>query len=219
MQNAPVSRRKGNRGVFCVFKVCVLPLFGHFALALIDAVGGDDAADAGEGIDITVPAYHCAGVQDAAAADFYAVAHHGTEFFQAGFHLLPAVLDNHQRFVALHIGRDGTGSHMRPVAKNGIAHIVIVGNLYPVKEDHVFQLRGVSHHGSCPHQGVPPDESAVADLCSGADDARAGDAGCGRNLRVLRNPDFLRRMVIDCRIQRRPQCPEEAANLRQGFPG
>ena len=62
-----------------------LSFFSDFSLFLIDAVGGNDAADAGQGIDVGISADDCSGVQHRTAANLYIVANQSADFFAAGF--------------------------------------------------------------------------------------------------------------------------------------
>ena len=82
------------------------------------------------------------------------------------------------------------------VAQDGVAHVVVVGHLDVVEQDHVFQLRGVAHHAVVAHQGVAPDEGAGTHLGLVADDAGAADVGGGEDRGVPGDPDVLRDLGV-----------------------
>ena len=81
--------------------------------------------------------------------------------------------------------------HVGVAAQDGVPHVVVMGGLDVVKEDHVLQLHGVAHHGLLAHDGAAPDEGAVADLRLVVDDAGAADVGGGEHLGVLGDPHVL----------------------------
>ena len=76
---------------------------------------------------------HGTGVQHTVAAHFHAITHHGADLFAAGGHLLVAVVDDNELLVALDVGGDGARAHVGLVAKNGVAHVIIMGHLHIVK--------------------------------------------------------------------------------------
>ena len=101
------------------------------------------------------------------------------------------------------------------VPQDGIAHVVIVRHLHVVKEDHVFQLRGIAHHTVVPHQGAAPDEGTGTDLGLMADDAGPGDVVVGIDHGVLGDPHVLLGMVVLLGAQRGAQLQDEALDTIQ----
>lgn len=87
-----------------------------------------------------------------------------SHFLQTRFNPDPFPLHRHQSFVALYIGSDGTGSHVRFKAKHAVAHIIVVRHLHLVKENHILQLRGIPHHRAFAHNGAAADKGTMADL-------------------------------------------------------
>ena len=122
---------------------------------------------------------------------------HSTHFLQTSGNIFPLSMYYHQRFVALHVGSNGSGTHVALIAQDAVTNVVVVRGLHAIKEDHVFQLDRIAHHAVLPHQGCATNECAVPHLGSCADDAgstqvgRRGDNGCavyphlGRNLRIV----------------------------------
>ena len=51
---------------------------------------------------------------------------------------------------------------MSAVPQNGITDIIIVRYLNVIKQDDIFQLRGVAHHAVVAHQRAAPDKGALA---------------------------------------------------------
>ena len=188
-------------------------------LIFIDMGGGDDAADAGGGVDIAVAAYHGAGVEDAVAAHLHPVAQHGAYLLAAGGDQLVAVLDEHGQLVGLDVAGDGAGAHVGLIAQNGVAYIIIMGHLHVVEEDHVLQLGGVAHHAVVAHQGAAPDEGALAHLGAVADDAGAVDIGGGEDGGVLGDPHVGGGVVILRLAEGGAQGQDQVGDAGERLPG
>ena len=120
-----------------------------------------------------------AGIQHAVAAHLYEIAQHGTEFLQTRLNLLGSVLDYHQSLVGLDVGGQTARTHVRLVAQDAVADVVVVGSLDIVEENYVFQLHGVANNAVGTYQGAAPDEGTVAHLGAGADDAGSPQIGRG----------------------------------------
>lgn len=149
------------------------------AILLANMSRRNHTPDAGQRIYPGAFPYNRPRIQHGTAADFHIVRKHGAHFLSSGFHALLAVVDHHQAFVALHVGSDGTGSHVAVPAQNGVAYIVVVGYLYPIKKDHVFQFRGIAYHTAVPNQRIAADERALPHLGLFTDDARPGNGSRG----------------------------------------
>ena len=105
------------------------------------------------------------------------------------------------------------------VAEDGIAHIVVVRYLYAVKQNDVFQLGGIAHHGPCAHQSAAADKGTVANFGILADDTRAGDMGSGVDRCGFGDPNIGSRMIVLCRGKSRAQFLDEIGDSAQCFPG
>ncbi len=130
----------------------VLDLSDYLCIVLVNAALRDHTTHAAGRIDIAVPADDGAGIQDGIAADLDIIAQHGAELFQSGLDLLVPVVDHDKLLVRLDVRRDGAGSHVTVIAKNGITDIVVVRGLHVVKQDHVLQLHRVADHTVCAYQ-------------------------------------------------------------------
>jgi hypothetical protein len=64
---------------------------------------------------------------------------------------------------------------MGAVAKDAVSYIVVMRNLYIVKEDDVFEFSGVAHHTVVSNDGASSDKSAVSDFSFFTDDDRSFD--------------------------------------------
>ena len=105
------------------------------------------------------------------------------------------------------------------VAQNGIPHIIIMGYLYFIKQNHVLQLRGISHYSPFAHNSVSPDESAVAYLGLFSDNSRPVDIGGGRYRSALCHPHIFSPLLIFRRVQGSAQLQNKGADFRQKLPG
>ena len=56
------------------------------------------------------------------------------------------------------------------IAENGISHIIVMGNLYLIKQDYVLKLGRISHDGSFADNSISTDKSAMPDFRILADD-------------------------------------------------
>ena len=87
---------------------------------------------------------HGSRIADRIAADFNIIAQHGTELFDASFHLLRPVVDDDKFLITLYVGCDGSCSHMAVIAKDAVADIIVMRCLDMVKKDDILQLHGIS---------------------------------------------------------------------------
>ena len=108
---------------------------------------------------------------------------------------------------------------MALIAQDGVSHIVVVGGLHVVEQDHVFQLHGIAHHAVGPHQGRAPDKRTVAHLSLRPNDAGRPQIGCGEHHRRFMHPDLGGGLVIFLRRQRSPQGQDQLLDPVQGLPG
>ena len=147
------------------------------------------------------------------------VPQHGAKLLQAGFQPAEPSPHGHRGLVLLHVGGQGAGAHVGLVAQNGVAHIVVVGNLDIVKENHIFQLRGVAHHAVGPHQGVAPDKGPGAHLGLRPDDAGPCNKVVGVNFGGFVDPHLFLGVVVLLLGEVLPQLPDKGADFWQSLPG
>ena len=105
------------------------------------------------------------------------------------------------------------------VAQDRISHVIIVGNLHFIEEDHVLKLRGIPHHNSLSHNGVAPDEGALAHLRVLADNGRPVDISGLKHGGGLGDPHILPHLVILFRRKGLSQLLDKGADLRKHLPG
>ena len=114
------------------------------AVVLPYAVLRNNSANTGGRINITMTTDHGPWIADRIAADFNIIAQHGTELFDASFHLLRPVVDDDKFLITLYVGCDGSCSHMAVIAKDAVADIIVMRCLDMVKKDDILQLHGIS---------------------------------------------------------------------------
>ena len=83
------------------------------------------------------------------------------KFFQSGFDLFICAFDNNELLIGFYIGSNGTGTHMGFVSKNRVADIVVMRNLYFIKENDIFQFGGVSNDSAFADDGVSADKGTL----------------------------------------------------------
>ena len=105
------------------------------------------------------------------------------------------------------------------VSQNGIAYIIIVGNLYFVKQDHVFQFCGISYHSTFPNQCIAADKRTVAHLGVLTDNGRAVDECSGGYLCGFGDPNILSPLLVLLLRQCAAQFYNKFADKREHFPG
>src|SRR5699024_2101674 len=140
---------------------------------LVDAVRRDLGADGGGRVDARPAAYDAAGVQHAVAAHLHAVAQDGAELLHARLYALRAVFHDNEGLVALDVGGDAACAHMRAVAQDGVAHVVIVRGLHLVEQDDVLELHGVAHDAALADDGAAAYKRAMPHLGLVVDDTGA----------------------------------------------
>ena len=187
-------------------------------LVLVDGVGGDDAPDAGGGVDAAVPAQDGTRVKDRVAADIHKVPQNGAYFSPSGGDV-GLSLHHHRGLVRLDVGGDRPGAHVALVAQDGVSHIVVVGRLDAVKEDDVLQLHRVAHHAVGPHKRGAPDKGAVAHLGLRSDDAGRAQVGGGGHHSGFVDPDVLLGLAVLLRGEAAAQGENQLLDAVQGLPG
>ena len=105
------------------------------------------------------------------------------------------------------------------IAKDTVSHIVVMGHLHLIEENHVFQLCGIADHRSLSHDGAAPDKGTVAHLGFLIDDERAIQAGRGSHFRAFRNPDVSPPFLITVFRKAVSQLDDKILDLRQNLPG
>ena len=108
---------------------------------------------------------------------------------------------------------------MSLIAKDAVSHIVVMGHLHLIEENHVFQLCGIADHRSLSHDGAAPYKGTVAHLGILIDDERAIQAGRGSHFRAFRNPDVFPPFLITVFRKAVSQLDDKILDLRQNLPG
>ena len=107
---------------------------------------------------------------------------------------------------------------MRFVAKNRVTDVIVVRNLYFIKENNIFQLGGVSNDSAFADDGVSADKSTLADLRAFSDNAWAVD-GSGRcDTGIFCDPDIFAAFFVFCRIKRFAEFKNKVLDERKHFP-
>ena len=81
---------------------------------------------------------HGSRIQYAATADFYFVSEHGSEFLKTCLDPFVSGFYYDEFFVGFDIGCDGSGHNVGFVAEDCIAYIIVMRNLYFVKQNNIF---------------------------------------------------------------------------------
>ena len=196
----------------------ILPLGYDYIVFLVNTVGGHDTSDAGGGIHIGVPPNDRAGVQHAVTAHLYIIAKHSAYLLNArcdgGI-----TLDRDQALVAFYIGSNGTGTHVGAVAQNAVTHIVVVGHLDIVENDHIFQFYGVAYHAIAAHKGAAPDKGAMPHFGFRTDDAGRADKSGRSDLCAAVSPYLRSNLGIFVRRQLTAQRDDHLLDALQRLPG
>ncbi len=108
---------------------------------------------------------------------------------------------------------------MRLISQDRIAYIIIMGHLYFIKENHIFQLCRISYDSPLAYQGISPYKCAVAYLCLFSDNRRTVDIRAFRYFCRLCDPDILSPLLILLFAQRISQLHYEITDFRQHLPG
>ena len=104
------------------------------------------------------------------------------------------------------------------VSKNRVADIVVMRNLYFIKENDIFQFGGVSNDSALADDGISADKSTLADLRAFSDDAWAVD-GSGRcDHGIFCDPDIFAAFFVFCRIECFAEFKNKIFNERKHFP-
>jgi hypothetical protein len=105
------------------------------------------------------------------------------------------------------------------MAQDGVTHVIEVGDLHPVEQDHVLELHGIAHDDVFPDDGAAADEGAVPHLGAVVDDTGSFDPGAGVHPGVFGDPDVFRRMVELLRGEGGTQGEDEPRDMLQDLPG
>ena len=127
---------------------------------------------------VAVASDHGSRISTSAAADFYFVSEHGSEFLKACLDSFVSGFYYDELFVGFDIGCDGSGSHVGFVSEDGIAHVVIVRHLYFVEQYDVLKFCRVTYDCAFADDCISADKCALADFCVLSDDRRSVDVGC-----------------------------------------
>ena len=91
---------------------------------------------------------------------------------------------------------------MRFVAKNRVTDVIVVRNLYFIKENDIFQLGGVTNDSALADDGISAVKRTLADLRALSADAWAVE-GRGRcDTGIFCDPDIFTAFFVFCRIKR-----------------
>ena len=104
-------------------------------------------------------------------------------------------------------------------AQDGVAHIIVMGDLDLIEQDHVFKFCGVSHHSALTHQGIAPQEGTVAHLRIFPDDDIFSQIGTFKNPGRFMDPDSLTAFFIFAFRQTVPQLQDKIPDPGKGLPG
>lgn len=94
-------------------------------------------------------------------------------------------MDNDVLFIAFDVAGYGSRAHVRFIAQNGIADVIIVRGLHAVEKDAVFQLAGIADHRAVADEHVAADKRSRGAPRSFRQSRTACDAGRRRNRRDL----------------------------------
>ena len=188
-------------------------------LILVDAVRWDNAAHAGGRINVRAAADDRAGIEDAVAADLDVIAEHRAELLASGLDRRAGNLDGDKGLVALDVAGYRACAHVRLVAEDGVADVVIVRGLDVVEQDDVLELNGVADDCVLADDGAAADERAVADLRAVVDDAGRAEVSRGEHLCVLRHPYALAGVIELVRIERGAELEDEVLYPVKHLPG
>ena len=88
-----------------------------------------------------------------------------------------------------------------------------------IKQDDIFQLRGVAYYGAIPYYGAASYECAVPDLSVFTDDNRPVEIRGRKNNGGLGRPNIFLDLLVFILRQRRAQGQNKFLNMRKSFPG
>ena len=125
------------------------------------------------------------------------ITQHGAELLDVRLNSLAggAIPYRDQGFIAFQVAGDSTGARVRVVSQNGIAHVVEVRHLHVIEQNHVLQLRGISHHSVFAHNCRAAKKSALAHFSAVIDDQRTSQIGTVEHRGILGNPHAFCGMV------------------------
>ena len=146
------------------------------------------------------------------------VAEHGAELLDACLDLFCSVMDHNELFVGLHIGCDGTGTHVAVMTEDRISHIVIVRSLDIIEKYDILQLYGVSYHALAADKSRASYECAVSDFSLRSYDAWSTEVSTREHLSCLVDPYVLADLFIFFRVKRRTKFKYEILDSLQRFP-
>lgn len=99
----------------------------------------------------------------------------------------------------------GYKSHMGLVAENGIPDVIVMWYLYRVKNDIIFDLRGISDNRSFSNDCASADKCTVTDLGIFINNQRSVQTCRRRNGCTLCHPDIFSTFLINFRIKCRTE--------------
>ena len=161
---------------------------------------------------------HGSRIQYAAAADFYFVSEHGSEFLKTCLDPFVSGFYYDEFFVGFDIGCDGSGPHVGFVAEDGIAHVIIVRHLYFVEQDDVLKFCRVTYDCAFADDRISADECALADFCVLSDDRRSVDVGCLEYGCGFGDPYVFADLIVFICRKGLSEFFDEAADLWKDFP-
>ena len=111
-----------------------------------DAVLRNNTSDTGCRIYVGMPPDHGAGIADRVTAHLDIITEHGSEFFDARFHLFCSVMYHNQGFVTFYVRSNASGAHMAVITQDAVSHVIVMRGLDMIEQDYVFKLYGISHY-------------------------------------------------------------------------
>ena len=149
------------------------------------------------------------------------IAQHGTELLDVCLNGLAgiAIPYRDQGFIAFQVAGNGTCTRVRVVSQNGVAHVVEVRHLHVIEQNHVLQLRGISHHSVFTHNGRAAQKSALTHFSAVIDDQRTSQISAVEHRGILGNPHAFCGVVELVLRQRGAQFQNEILDVRQRVPG
>ena len=105
------------------------------------------------------------------------------------------------------------------IPQDAVPYIIVVGHLHLVEENHILQLRGISHHRSFSHNGIAPHKGTVTDFSILIYNQRSVQTGCGSHLCVFCNPDVLAALFINISRKLFTQTDDKVVDFGQNLPG
>jgi hypothetical protein len=133
---------------------------------LEDGVLSQDAAKVRERIDHAVSADQGTGINDGIASDLDPITDNCTELTKTSLDDCFLVVNRDFLSVQAEIGKDYSGTQMRFVPEDRIAHVTEMGDLHVVEDQAILELTGVAQNDAVPDNDVFSDVTTRSNLAS-----------------------------------------------------